>query len=189
MTRAVVTSIVLAALAWGARPLDLEAEQYAYVRPSASGRVYFRMSPDPVATVDRGNGSGRMMRCRPGDDELLWTTRGWYAHNVYVFDDGQRLVRQANWPRGTGPEPGDLAFEFVGPSGPVRRHDIVDLMHDADDVDRTSSHYEFVDREHPLGIRRDDEGREVFECTLTDGSWYVFDSDGAVVASGVGDAR
>ena len=152
---------------------DSEAPPFPYVAISNWGRCYFKMSPDSNDEYDREKGVGFAYKAKTGQfDELLWTTNGWYAYEVFLTSDGEFLVRMGNWPRGYEPSDDHLAVAFYKRGLLMKSYSTKDLIVDVSKVTPTVSHYSFIG-DQPPGF--DDWDDSVFRLVTVDGVDYRFD--------------
>jgi hypothetical protein len=155
---------------------DSPKEPYPYVSVSIDGRYYFKMLPDPEDPWGN-NSSGVMYEVSPsGNDKVLWSVSGWYAHATYVSYDGKYLVRLGGWR--VWPPKGDLAIAFYENGRLLKRYDTVDVVNDVTKFRRGISYYEYL-----KGVGGFNGYTHKFTLTTVEDIEYTFDAtDGKVVA-------
>ena len=133
--------LVLAAVALADRP----ATPRAHITASRDGRFSFRMIPGHPKLWDESTAYGVAEEItRDGTARELWRTKGWYAQNVHLSDDGNYLVRMGPWNDGPGPRPDHLAVAFYAKGELLKKYFTADLIKDHSRVLRSVSHYEWL---------------------------------------------
>ena len=166
MTRMALTASLLVLGAVSAARSDEQRAPFGHVTSSASRQIYFRMVPP------RGNapGQGALYRVgQTGEDEKVWSVKGWYAQRVFVPDDGRSLVRLGDWPFGLAPQDTHLGVAFYRAG---------ELVKDVSKVRPSVSHYQFFDWEDPPAlVSRHVNGsyHHLFRLRSIDGITYLFD--------------
>ncbi len=86
-----------------------------------------------------------------GKDEHLWSSIGWYAHEVFLTNDCKYLVRMGNWARGSEPSPEDLAVAFYENGELLRSYSTSDFIENKDSVRVSTGHYiwQIRDNDYP----------------------------------------
>lgn len=172
----------LALAVWSFAYSDEEVSPRAYVATAGEGVFYFKMVPKLIYPIDPQTvqGAGHAYRVlEGGQDELLWSTSGWYAYRVCLSDDGRYLVRLGNWPRGRAPSAEHLAIAFYDQGKLLKSYSTKDLILDPDKIQPSVSHYQFVrGTPHfvgPYGY--------AFQLITADGVEYRFDVRTGAVSS------
>lgn len=144
----------------GPSQADMEMAPSPHVTASDFGRFYFKMVPDG----DREAGGNGFLYMVGGDeDELLYTTSGWYAPKVYVSLRGRYICRIGNggrigdWyfkDRIANYKPKDrliarcpeehIAIAFYDRGKEFRAYTVSDLIPDTENLQFSRSHYSFI---------------------------------------------
>lgn len=159
---------------------DEEALPYAYVKTDYWGKYYFKMLPGEKRFDYDNYGSGALYEVSAdGSNKLLWTTRGWYAFQVYISPDGMYLVRLGNWPRAYKPSKDHLAIAFYKNGKLIKSYSTLDLIKDLSAVRPSVSHYSYYKK--IIGFIGDISYR--FSLITIDNIEYIFDiSNGGIVS-------
>lgn len=175
MPRMALTAVLLVLGALSLARSDEQRAPFGHVTSSASGQIYFRMVPP------RGDapGHGALYRVgQTGEDERVWSVKGWYAQRVFVPDDGRSLVRLGDWPFGLAPQDTHLGVAFYQAGKLVKKYSTKDLVKDVSKVRPSVSHYQFFDWEDPpalVSLHVNGSYHHVFRLRSIDGITYLFD--------------
>jgi hypothetical protein len=174
--------VLMLALLPGAALPDSEVLPYPHVVASPSGRCFFKMTPPSGAPQNSSNGAGYAYKVELGEENtLLWRTSGWYAHTLFLSDDGMFLVRLGNWPQGHEPSPEHLAVAFYKSGELTKSYSTADLIKDTTKVPRSASHYRCLGEPKPALVQSWE--KLDFRLTTVDGIEYVFDVKTGEIAS------
>jgi hypothetical protein len=162
---------------------DSEGSPYAYVAAAWDGRYYFKMipgkRPEPYRyltgeerdAVEIGSIGIAYEVLPDGSSKELWRTEGWYSYRVYLSRDGNCLVRMGPWNRGQEPSKDDLAIAFYRKGKLLKEYSTEQLMRDKSKVQKSISHYRWIEYQHEPEIRSDG----YFHLRTLDGMSYSFD--------------
>lgn len=163
------------------------------VTVSDSGRFFFTLLPplwnEQGKTTQKPFGVAYELR-ENGTLHELWRTKGWYAFNCFLSDDGRYLVVVSEFPVRQKHSREDLAVVFYDRGKLLRQFSVADLVKDASKVDPSASLREWYFRrreiaeespgpEDPCFTRENN-----FSLTTIDGISYSFDTTrGAITAT------
>ena len=175
MIRTILTTALLVLCILSVARSDEEWAPFGHVTSSPSRQLYFRMVPPRGDTPGRG----ALYRVgQTGQDEKVWSVKGWYAQRVFVPDDGRSLVRLGDWPRGLAPKDSHLGVAFYRDGKLVKEYSTKDLIQDVSKVRPSVSHYQFFDWEDPPGLvslHVNGSYHHVFRLRGIDDVTYLFD--------------
>jgi hypothetical protein len=125
---------------------DEPAPKIAQATTSSRGRAVFIQA----GVSKQAEGRGTMFVVRDdGSLEKKWSTEGWYAHRVFLTDDGEYLVRIGPWNGGHTAKKEDIALEFYKHGKLLRSYTTVDMMENPERVRPSVSHYQWEGDEEP----------------------------------------
>lgn len=140
---------------------------------SPNQRYFFTMIPQGTNDADDQPGAwGKAYQLQPdGDFTMLWKVSGWYAHQVYLSNDGMYLVRIGNWANGCELSDAQLAVAFYKQGQLLRQYSTKDLIKQKNSIRCSVSHYQWrAEIEEPQWLGYDND----FYLTTIEGVEYRF---------------
>jgi hypothetical protein len=112
-----------------------------HVTTSENGEFYFVMIPESDRDTTAG-GSGSMYKIVEGEDWLFYTTRGWFAHEVFVSSDGKSLAVPGTQYPDTPPFPFEkgAALSFFRLGILIKEYSAADLAKGSNKPERGAGH-------------------------------------------------
>jgi hypothetical protein len=158
----------------------MSAAQSAKATASPDGHFLFVMVPaQNDETPDSAHGTLYEVSS-DGSLKSRWTTRGWYAPETIVADDGVHLIALNTWPEGDAPD-GTIGLAFYRSGTLVKSYAIRDLVKDKNAVRGSLRHYRWLAEHATQQPRLEETG---FRLITIDGTLYHFDLDsGAITRS------
>ncbi|HSJ02045.1 MAG: hypothetical protein ACAI34_00690 [Verrucomicrobium sp.] len=166
---------------------DQPVSPSAWVATSYSGGYLFKLVPaqghfvdQKYVTTKEAFGVAYEIN-QKGDLVELWRTRGWFASQGWLSDDGRYFVRKGPWARDFEGRT-DLALAFYDRGKLLKEYQVKDLIKDPGSLVQTSSHYFWSPevQSKPDGLTATS-----FYLVMGDGTTYTFDiSTGKILATG-----
>lgn len=109
-----------------------------------------------------------------GDDgkfQEMWRTKGWYAFQGFLSDDGRYLAHYGPW-ASDSKKMTDVAVAFYDRGNLLKEHLVRDLIKEPDALERSVSHYMWrpAIQTEPNGFRN-----KIFHLVMVDKTAYDFD--------------
>ncbi|HEU5081008.1 MAG TPA: hypothetical protein VFT72_17480 [Opitutaceae bacterium] len=161
-------------LLFGAR---LCAAETARATASPNGRYVFVMVP--AGEDEKAHPAHGTLYEVSADGSLKahWTTKGWYAPDMVVANDGAHIIALNTWPEGDQPD-ATIGVAFYRSGKLVKSYAIRDLVKEKEAVRGSFSHYRWL-AEHPTQQPRLEE--QTFRLITIDGTLYNFDLDSGAI--------
>ncbi len=152
---------------------DSPARATEKIFTSPNQRYFFTMVPQDSGYSDEHPGAtGKAYRLQAdGDFTLLWRVSGWYAHQLYLSNDGVHLVRIGNWATGCELSDKQLAVAFYKQGDLLKKYSTRDLIKQENSIRCSVSHYQWrAETEQPQWLGYDND----FYLTTIEGVEYRF---------------
>lgn len=172
---------------------DTPATPVPWIITSYYRDCLFKMVPgkcrieDGQHVVDREAFGVAYSITRDGEFNELWRTRGWYAFEGSIHNDGQHFVRIGPWASDQMNHT-DLAIAFYDHGKLTKQYQVQELIKSPDSLVHSVSHYRWRPEKqtNPNGFYD-----KTFHLTMIDKTTYSFDiTNGKILATGIdADAR
>lgn len=152
---------------------DSPAMPMEKVFTSPNQRYFFTMIPQNSGySGEHPDAIGKAYRLKAdGDFILLWKVSDWYAHQVYLSNDGLHLVRLGNWASGCELSDKQLAVAFYKQGQLLKMYSTKDLIKQKKSIRCSVSHYQWrAETDEPQWLGYDND----FYLTTIEGVEYRF---------------